>query len=91
MDIEAGTRAAFTRATKVQRTSENGSHLLTLPAINAARHLLFLISGAAKAEAVARVRSGERLPAALVQPSPGRLTWLLDAASAGLIECMKQK
>ncbi|MEA3339938.1 MAG: hypothetical protein U9R15_08230 [Chloroflexota bacterium] len=44
---------------------------------------LFLSSGAAKAETLARVRAGERLPAALVHPSPGRLTWMVDSAAAG--------
>jgi 6-phosphogluconolactonase len=51
---------------------------LTLPVINAARQVLFLVSGAEKAAALARVRAGEPLPAALVQPSRGRLAWLVD-------------
>jgi len=59
---------------------------LTLPVINAARQVLFLVSGTAKAETLARVRAGERLPAALVHPSPGRLTWMVDSAAAGQLE-----
>jgi 6-phosphogluconolactonase len=51
---------------------------LTLPVINAARQVIFLVSGATKTEALARVRNGERLPAALVQPHSGRLLWLVD-------------
>ncbi len=51
---------------------------LTLPAINAARHVVFLVSGDTKAPALARVRAGESLPAALVRPSPGQLTWMVD-------------
>jgi 6-phosphogluconolactonase len=51
---------------------------LTLPIINASRHVLFLVSGTAKADALARVYAGELLPAALVRPTPGQLTWLID-------------
>ena len=59
---------------------------LTLPMLNAARHVMFLVSGAAKAETLARVQAGERLPAALVHPSPGQLTWIVDSAAAGQLE-----
>jgi 6-phosphogluconolactonase len=55
---------------------------LTLPIINAARHVLFLVSGVAKAETLARVRAGEPLPASLVQPIQGQLTWLVDQNAA---------
>ncbi|MGD2147138.1 MAG: 6-phosphogluconolactonase [Anaerolineae bacterium] len=58
---------------------------LTLPAINAARQAVFLVAGAGKAEVLARVRSGEALPAGLVRPRDGKLTWLVDRdAAAGL-------
>jgi 6-phosphogluconolactonase len=55
---------------------------LTLPVINAARQVLFVVAGADKAAAVRSVRSGSReLPAARVR---ARSTlWLLDAAAAG--------
>lgn len=55
---------------------------LTLPVLNGARNVVFLVSGKSKADALARVWAGERLPAGLVQPSAGRLTWLVDAAAA---------
>ena len=55
---------------------------LTLPVINAARHVLFLVSGETKAAALAQVKAGEPLPASLVQPSHGQLTWLLDRDAA---------
>lgn len=60
---------------------------LTLPAINAARQAWFLVSGATKAEIVRAVleKPGERLPAQQVDPTSGRLTWLLDAAAANLL------
>ncbi len=51
---------------------------LTLPLINASRHVLFLVSGASKADALARIDAGEPLPAALVRPTPGQVTWLID-------------
>jgi 6-phosphogluconolactonase len=54
----------------------------TLPLINAARAVLFVVAGADKAAALRSVRSGSRdLPAARVR---ARSTlWLLDAAAAG--------
>ena len=55
---------------------------LTLPVINASRHVLFLVSGDAKAVALARISVGEPLPASLVQPSHGQLTWLMDKDAA---------
>ena len=56
---------------------------LTLPIINAARQVTFLVSGENKLQALNRIQAGERLPAALVNPLPGKLRWLLDAAAAG--------
>lgn len=65
---------------------------LSLPAINAARHVLVLVTGAAKAELVADVLQGaredkteiEKWPIQGVQPQPGELTWMLDEAAARL-------
>jgi len=55
--------------------------------INHANAVVFIATGAAKAEMVANVlkkRAGwEKLPAALVNPEAGRLVWLLDEAAAG--------
>jgi 6-phosphogluconolactonase len=56
---------------------------LTLPALNQARELLFLVSGAGKAAALAAVLApGSDLPAARVQPVQGRVTWCIDADAA---------
>jgi 6-phosphogluconolactonase len=55
----------------------------TYPLINAAQRIVFLAQGDDKAEAVARVLSGDTaLPAARVRPENGELLWLLDAAAA---------
>jgi len=56
---------------------------LTLPVFNAARHVLFLVSGVAKAKTLARIRAGQPLPASLVQPAEGELVWLVDRDAAG--------
>jgi len=55
---------------------------LTLPVIKAARHVIFMVSGKAKAEALAQIRAGEPLPAGLVEPTCGDLTWLVDQEAA---------
>lgn len=57
---------------------------LTLPAINAARRVVFLVSGGEKAETLRRVLDDPAagLPAQAVQPADGQLTWLVDAAAA---------
>jgi 6-phosphogluconolactonase len=54
----------------------------TLPLINAARAVLFVVAGADKAPTVRAVRSGSReLPAARVRAAS--TLWLLDALAAG--------
>jgi 6-phosphogluconolactonase len=58
---------------------------LTLPAINAAREVAFLISGADKAEAVRRAfaeQPSREAPAGLVAPESGNLILLIDAGAA---------
>ena len=68
---------------------------LTLAALNAAREVLFLVAGAAKAPALAAALDGSlnsELPAALVQPASGQLAWLVDrAAAAGLEQRLQQR
>jgi 6-phosphogluconolactonase len=55
---------------------------LTFPVLDAARELLFVVTGSDKADALARVRAGDReLPAARVRAQ--HVEWLIDAAAAG--------
>jgi 6-phosphogluconolactonase len=62
---------------------------LTFPVLNAARLVLFIVSGSDKAEAVRDVlqprTDAPALPASLVRPVDGRLLWHLDDAAARLI------
>lgn len=53
---------------------------LTLSVLNAARHCVFLMSGADKRDMYARVRAGrdEAFPASLVQPRDGQLEFLVS-------------
>jgi 6-phosphogluconolactonase len=57
---------------------------LTLPALNAARAVHFLVAGERKREAVecALGEPAERCPASLVAPEDGTLTWWLDEGAA---------
>ena len=59
---------------------------LTLPVLNRAREVLFVVSGAAKAEALSRSLApppgAPPPPAALVRPEAGTLVWIADAAAA---------
>ncbi|MGO8734361.1 MAG: 6-phosphogluconolactonase [Terriglobia bacterium] len=57
---------------------------MTLPVLNGAAHVLFLVAGADKAEGLRKVLEGPpgQLPAQLIQPLNGSLSWLLDEAAA---------
>lgn len=54
---------------------------VTLPAINSARLAVFTVEGAAKADAVARLRRGDDIPASRVHA--GTTVWLVDRAASG--------
>jgi 6-phosphogluconolactonase len=64
---------------------------LTLPILNAAARVVFLVSGAEKAKVVKAVLGphGATLPAGMVHPADGRLLWLLDRAAAALLPVAK--
>lgn len=59
---------------------------LTAPAINAAAHVIFLVSGAGKADALHAVLRGPQrphdYPAQLIRPRAGQVLWLVDWAAA---------
>ena len=63
---------------------------LTAPFINRSREVILLVAGAGKAMVLAEVLEGprvpERLPVQLIEPDGGRLSWLDDAAAAGMRE-----
>jgi 6-phosphogluconolactonase len=57
----------------------------TLPLINSARQITFLVSGEKKAERVRevlRVEKNRLLPAQFVQPVTGSVLWMLDKPAA---------
>lgn len=59
---------------------------LTPPVLNAANHVMFLVSGQDKASALQAVLEGpgdsDRYPAQVVQPTDGQVLWLVDADAA---------
>ena len=61
---------------------------MSAPFINKADRVMFMVSGAGKAQRVAEVLEGprdpERLPSQLIHPVNGHLTWLLDSGAAGM-------
>jgi 6-phosphogluconolactonase len=60
---------------------------LTVPVVNAARAVVFLVSGEGKAGALREILEGDAdpraYPARLVNPESGDLTWMVDQAAAG--------
>jgi len=62
---------------------------LTFPVINNARNIMFLVSGAEKAETLKNVLEGEfepeKFPSQNVNPHDGNLFWLLDEKAASLL------
>jgi 6-phosphogluconolactonase len=62
---------------------------LTLPVLNAARKILFLVSGKSKSEILQRIMSNKQpakeIPATMVNPQNGELHWMLDSDATVLI------
>ena len=63
---------------------------LTMPVINSAERVMFLVSGENKAAAVKNILRGpadpEQYPAQLVNPHSGKIVWLMDKAAASALE-----
>lgn len=60
---------------------------MTLPLLNNGASVLFLVSGAEKAEIVKEVLKGpEKYPAQAVKPTKGELLWMLDKEATAKIE-----
>lgn len=60
---------------------------LTLPAINKARQIIFLVSGESKAEILSDImHSSAKYPAQMVYPKSGNLCWYVDRSAAGLLD-----
>ncbi|MBV9548770.1 MAG: 6-phosphogluconolactonase [Alphaproteobacteria bacterium] len=68
-------------AAAVPQGREQPRITLTYPALEASQTILFLVSGAAKRDALAQARGGA-LPAGGLQPQ-GEVIWLADALAAG--------
>ena len=67
---------------------------LTLAALNAAREVLFMVTGTAKAPVLAAALEdplGSQLPAALVRPASGQVLWLVDRAAAAVLQQQPQQ
>ena len=62
----------------------------TPPPLNAARYVLFLVTGGDKADALQAVLEGEyhpdEYPAQIVRPTNGEVIWMLDSAAAGKLK-----
>jgi len=69
----------------VATQAPDGSRRMTLtyPALNAARHIVFLALGANKRAPLTAIRNGDPLPAGLVRPTDGDVTWIVDRDAVG--------
>ena len=63
---------------------------LTAPVLNRAAHVMLIVSGANKAQAIKNIFEGphnpDEYPAQLIDPSDGDVMWLLDKAAASLLK-----
>lgn len=79
----------FAVANKVEKL-QTTRLTMTFPAINHAENVMFMVSGAEKAETLREVLQGEydpeKFPAQKVKPKTGNLLWLVDAQAARLLQ-----
>jgi 6-phosphogluconolactonase len=68
---------------------------LTLPAINNAAHIIFLVSGEEKAETLQAILQDEaqpkRFPVQFVNPTHGTVLWLVDRQAARVLSTSSEK
>ncbi len=83
-----GERERLVVANRVDQLKANRI-TLTVPVLNEAARVMLLVQGAEKAQALATVIHGSvgprPLPAQLIQPTSGTLTWLVDESAAALL------
>lgn len=83
-----GLQKRWVTANYVNQLADWRVTLSTIP-INAAAHIIFLVTGSHKAKALKRVLRGpylpEELPAQLIRPQKGLLLWMVDESAARLI------
>ncbi len=83
-----GTAALKETGTVTATDIQLGTHrvTLTIPAINQAAHIVFLVSGSSKASVLKEVLEGQyqpaRLPSQGIRPVEGKLLFLMDRAAA---------
>jgi 6-phosphogluconolactonase len=62
---------------------------MTLPLLNAAETVMFLVTGSSKASVLRRILEDREttapLPASQIRPANGRLTWYVDRAAASAL------
>ena len=79
-EIEKSVAAPFVEKFNARRIT------LTPPVINSAANIIFFVGGAEKADALREVLTGERqpdkFPSQIVEPTNGKLLWLVDKAAA---------
>jgi 6-phosphogluconolactonase len=77
----AWVRANYVEKLKMYRLT------LTLPVVNAARQVVFLVAGEGKADVLRQVLEGPtgRFPAQRIRPVEGGLSWYVDKAAAKLL------
>lgn len=74
--------------------TENGNRItLTLPVLNNAKRILFLVSGQSKADVLKDILENtekrKKYPAGLINPAHGDITWLVDRDAAGRLKTIK--